>query len=113
MTFVASAALRALHVVLPRDLNAFRSLLRSENGPVLGLDIGTRHVGMALSDAGYVSSSRAPSVTSHKAERANYTLPRASLSDDGNFFQLQEQPSSLLSEIWCDAKTLVIGFVSC
>lgn len=38
----------------PEHVVRFRSLLTSLKGPLLGIDVGSRHVGVALSDEGYV-----------------------------------------------------------
>lgn len=47
-----AAQVRSLFLACPRQRVEFRKLLKSLEGPVLGLDIGSRFVGVSMSDAG-------------------------------------------------------------
>lgn len=44
------------HGLVKSELVAFHRLLNSLRGPVLGLDVGTRHIGVALSDPEHLVS---------------------------------------------------------
>jgi hypothetical protein len=87
------ATVRMLDLGRARGVAAFRAVVRDSGGPLLGLDIGARHVGIATSDAGYVRPPlrRSQILPLDAAPHARHTLPRPPRSDGGNFFHLQQQ----------------------
>lgn len=50
------SALRVYHLASARSLAEFRAVVHCSSGPILGLDVGSRHIGVAMSDRGYVFS---------------------------------------------------------
>lgn len=75
-------AVRVYDLASRGDLALFRAALAA--GPLLGLDVGTRHVGVAASDASYVARRSA-----RRARARKNTLPPARPVAAGNFFTCQ------------------------
>lgn len=74
--------LRTFHLDSPTDVASFCQLALRSTAPILGLDVGVRHIGVAISDSAYVAS------ILQSPEKQDYTLPRRLIRSSMGIFSL-------------------------